>query len=78
MKFGAVVITEVPAFVCTTCGDVWIDDPVAIKRGGFVAEVRRKHTMVGDQAVEPGGRVRSVFFGNERQGVTCDRAEYDE
>lgn len=42
MKFGVVVVREVPAFVCTTCGDAWIDDPVAAKLEGFVAEARRK------------------------------------
>jgi len=29
LKFGVVVVREVPAFVCTKCGDAWIDDPVA-------------------------------------------------
>jgi YgiT-type zinc finger domain-containing protein len=29
LKSGVVVVREVPAFVCTKCGDVWIDDPVA-------------------------------------------------
>ena len=46
LKFGVVVVREVPAFVCTKCGDAWIDDPVAAKLEGFVAEARRKHTMV--------------------------------
>ena len=46
MKFGVVVVREVPAFVCTKCGDAWIDDPVAVKLEGFVAEARRTHTMV--------------------------------
>jgi len=46
MKFGIVVVREVPAFVCAKCGDAWIDDPVAAKLEGFVAEARRKQTMV--------------------------------
>lgn len=37
-------------FVCTkrgdAWGDAWIDDPPAAKREDFVAEARRKHTMV--------------------------------
>ena len=31
LKFGVVVVREVPALVCTKCGDAWIDDPVAAK-----------------------------------------------
>jgi YgiT-type zinc finger domain-containing protein len=31
LKFGVVVVREVPAFVCTQCGDAWIDNPVAAK-----------------------------------------------
>ena len=46
MKFGIVVVREVPAFVCTKCGDAWIDDSVAAKLEGFVSEARRKQTMV--------------------------------
>lgn len=46
LKFGVVVVREVPALVCTKCGDAWIDDPVAIKLEETVAEARRKHTVV--------------------------------
>jgi YgiT-type zinc finger domain-containing protein len=46
LKFGVVVVREVPAFVCTQCGDVWIDDPVAAKLENIVAEARRKQAFV--------------------------------
>ncbi len=46
LKFGVVVIREVPALVCTKCGDAWIEDPVAAKLEVIIAEARRKHTAV--------------------------------
>jgi YgiT-type zinc finger domain-containing protein len=46
LKFGIVVVREVPAFVCTKCGDAWIDDPVAAKLEDVVAHARRKQAAV--------------------------------
>ena len=46
LKFGVVVVREVPALVCTKCGDAWIDDPVAAKLENIVMEARSKHTVV--------------------------------
>ncbi len=46
LHFGVVVVREVPAFVCTKCGDAWIDDPVAAKLESIVADARRKQTVV--------------------------------
>ncbi len=46
LKFGVVVVREVPAFVCSKCGDAWIDDPVAAKLETIVADARRKHALV--------------------------------
>jgi YgiT-type zinc finger domain-containing protein len=46
LKFGVVVVREVPALVCTQCGDAWIDDPVAAKLKSVVAEARRKQALV--------------------------------
>jgi YgiT-type zinc finger domain-containing protein len=46
LKFGVVVVSEVPAFVCAQCGDAWIDDPVAAKLESIVAEARRKQALV--------------------------------
>lgn len=46
LTFGVVVVREVPAFVCSLCGDAWIDDPVAAKLESIVAEARRKQALV--------------------------------
>jgi YgiT-type zinc finger domain-containing protein len=46
LKFGVVVVRDVPALVCTGCGDAWIDDPVAAGLEAIVAEARRKQTVV--------------------------------
>ncbi len=46
LKFGVVVVRDVPAFVCTKCGDAWIDDPVAAKLESVVADAHRKHAVV--------------------------------
>ena len=41
-----VVVRGVPALVCTTCGDAWIEDPVAAKLETIVDDARRKGTEV--------------------------------
>jgi YgiT-type zinc finger domain-containing protein len=46
LKFGVVVVRDVPAFVCTQCGDAWTDDPVAAQLESIVAEARRKRAFV--------------------------------
>ena len=46
LKFGVVVVRDVPAFVCETCGDAWIDDSVAEKLDTVVADARRKKAIV--------------------------------
>lgn len=46
LKFGVVVVTEVPALVCAQCGDAWIEDSVAARLEDKVTEARRKHTVV--------------------------------
>lgn len=46
LGFGVVVVRDVPAFVCAACGDAWIDDPVAAKLEGVVADARRKRAVV--------------------------------
>jgi YgiT-type zinc finger domain-containing protein len=46
LKFGVVVVRDVPAFVCTRCGDAWIDDPVTAKLEGVVADARRRQSVV--------------------------------
>jgi YgiT-type zinc finger domain-containing protein len=46
LKFGVVVVRKVPAFVCTQCGDAWIDDPVAAKLESLIAKARRKQAVL--------------------------------
>ena len=46
LKFGVVVVRDVPALVCTKCGDAWIEDPVAAKLETVVADARRKQAVV--------------------------------
>ncbi len=44
LKFGVVVVRDVPALVCETCGDAWIDDPVAerLKQSSTTHEASRR------------------------------------
>jgi YgiT-type zinc finger domain-containing protein len=46
LKFGVVVVREVPALVCAKCGDAWIEDPVAAKLETVVADAREKQAEV--------------------------------
>ena len=46
LKFGVVVVREVPALVCEKCGDAWIEDPVAKKLESIVADARSKQAVV--------------------------------
>ena len=46
LSTGVVVVRGVPAFVCVKCGDAWIDDPVATKLEGIVADARSKQAVV--------------------------------
>jgi YgiT-type zinc finger domain-containing protein len=46
LKFGVVVVREVPALVCSKCGDAWIDDPVAARLEVVVADAREKQAEV--------------------------------
>jgi YgiT-type zinc finger domain-containing protein len=41
-----VVVRNVPALVCTQCGDAWIEDPVAVKLEAVVEDARAKHALV--------------------------------
>jgi YgiT-type zinc finger domain-containing protein len=46
LKFGVVVVREVPALVCENCGEAWIDNPAASKLEDIVTDARRKHAVV--------------------------------
>jgi YgiT-type zinc finger domain-containing protein len=46
LTFGVVVVKGLPAFVCTQCGDAWIDEPVAAKLESMAAEAHHKQALV--------------------------------
>lgn len=46
LEFGVVVVRNVPALVCTQCGDAWIEDTVAAKLESVVVDARRRQTVV--------------------------------
>lgn len=46
LEFGVVVVRQVPALVCTKCGDAWIEDRVAERLETKVADARHKKSMV--------------------------------
>lgn len=46
LKSGVVVVREVPALVCTKCGDAWIEDRVATKLESIVSDARSKNAVV--------------------------------
>jgi YgiT-type zinc finger domain-containing protein len=46
LKFGVVVVREVPALVCDQCGEAWIEDGVAEKLEQMVEDARVKNPVV--------------------------------
>ncbi len=46
LKFGVVVIREVPALVCDQCGESWFEDGVALELERVVMDARIKHPVV--------------------------------
>ena len=46
IKFGVVVVRDVPALVCATCGDAWIEDAVAARLEAVVEDARGKRAEV--------------------------------
>jgi len=46
LKFGVVVVRDVPALICEQCGDEWIDDAVAAKLENVVEDARRRRSVV--------------------------------
>ncbi len=43
---GVIVVREVPAMVCTQCGEEWIDGATASRLEGIVEEARRGRRQV--------------------------------
>jgi len=46
LRFGVVVIRDVPAMVCSQCGADWIADDVASRIEALVEEARTKRLQV--------------------------------
>jgi YgiT-type zinc finger domain-containing protein len=46
LKSGVVVVRDVPALVCTQCGDAWIEDEIAARLETIVEDARGKHALV--------------------------------
>ena len=43
---GIVVVRDIPAQVCSQCGEEWLDDTTAIKLEAIVDSARKKHVTV--------------------------------
>jgi YgiT-type zinc finger domain-containing protein len=46
LKFGVVVVRDVPAKVCSQCGEEWIDASVARSLENIVLSAKSKHSLV--------------------------------
>lgn len=46
LRFGVVVVRDVPATVCSQCGADWIEDTIAAKLEEIVDDARQKHHIV--------------------------------
>ncbi len=46
LKFGVVVVRDVPAMVCEQCGEEWIADKEAAQLETIVNEARKKQMMI--------------------------------
>ena len=46
LKTGVVVVRDVPAWVCTQCGEDWIEDAVSIKLEEIANHARLQNTQL--------------------------------
>jgi YgiT-type zinc finger domain-containing protein len=46
LGFGVVVVRQVPATVCSQCGEEWLDDATSQKVEEIVNAARQKHVAV--------------------------------
>jgi len=46
LGFGVVVIRDVPALVCSLCGEAWIEDAVAARLEAVVEDARDRQAVV--------------------------------
>ena len=43
---GVVVVRDVPAFICSQCGEEWLSDNTGMKLENIVESARKKHVTV--------------------------------
>jgi YgiT-type zinc finger domain-containing protein len=46
LGFGVVVVRQVPARVCSLCGESWLSDVTSEGLEKIVEDIRQKHSMV--------------------------------
>ena len=46
LEFGVLVVRDVPAIVCTQCGEAWIEDSVAARLEHTVEDARGRQAVV--------------------------------
>lgn len=46
LGFGVLVVRDVPAHVCSQCGEEWLEDNVNEKLEQFTQEAKRKHLNI--------------------------------
>ncbi|MEI6409709.1 MAG: type II toxin-antitoxin system MqsA family antitoxin [Bacteroidota bacterium] len=46
LKTGVVVVRNVPAMVCTQCGEDWIENPISIKLETIAARAKAQNTQL--------------------------------
>jgi len=46
LDFGVVVVRQVPAKVCSLCGESWLSDATSAEMEKVVDDIRQKHSMV--------------------------------
>ena len=46
LKTGVVVVRNVPAYICTQCGEDWIDNPVANELEKIAARAKSQNTQL--------------------------------
>jgi YgiT-type zinc finger domain-containing protein len=53
MGFGVIVVRNVPAQVCSQCGEEWIEDPIAERLEKIVENARKKQPQLEVMAYSP-------------------------
>jgi len=52
LGFGVVVVRNVPATICSQCGEDWISDDIALRIEQIVQDAREKHSQVEVTALQ--------------------------